>query len=110
MSSTFEFLSSAKEWEKKCLEDKIRVDRLPEGFCGQAGTSWTYPAQLLATLKAYGKQIGLDLSTIAQNGYKKDHIYKRISRPRCALFHGIPGSPSMEKIFRPQTRNPRRAT
>lgn len=74
MSSTFEFLSSAKEWEKKCLEDKIRVDRLPEGFCGQAGTSWTYPAQLLATLKAYGKQIGLDLSTIAQNGYKKDHI------------------------------------
>lgn len=111
MSSTFEFLSSAKEWEKKCLEDKIRVDRLPEGFCGQAGTSWTYPAQLLATLKAYGKQIGLDLSTIAQNGYKKDHInikgypglvarcstesrdlqvWKKYSDPRPETLDGLP--------------------
>ena len=111
MSSTFEFLSSANEWEKKCLEDKIRVDRLPEGFCGQAGTSWTYPAQLLATLKAYGKQIGLDLSTIAQNGYKKDHInikgypglvarcstesrdlqvWKKYSDPRPETLDGLP--------------------
>ena len=70
MSSTFEFLSSAGEWEKKCLEDKSRVDRLPEGFREQEGTSWTYPAQLLATLKAYGRQMGMDLATAALNGNK----------------------------------------
>lgn len=67
MSSTFEFLSSEEEWEKECL-DNSQVDSRPKGFRGQTETFWTYPAQFLATLKVYGKQMGLALSTVAQNG------------------------------------------
>ena len=73
MRSTFEFLSSAGEWEKACREDNSQVDRLPEGFRGQTETSWTYPAQLLATLKAYERQRG-DAATAAQNGDERSGI------------------------------------
>ena len=64
MSGSFEFLSSAKEWEDSCRgSDTANIDRIPDAFKPKTGTAWTYPAQLLATLKAWK-----DLASLAQNG------------------------------------------